>query len=337
MKSLCVVIVTYADRFEFLDRVIKRIHKENDIKKFFIIDNASVEPSKNLLKNLKISYPDKVQLYRFEENKGSAGGFKKGIELALKCQECDYILLLDDDNLPEENFLEKIRSSINNISFDKDKDAFWIFRTDRENFLDYVSKNQPDGMLPDKNGFLGFHIFTISRKLFKLILNRIFPKSKLVPSSKISVIKAAPYGGLLFHKNLIQRIGLPREEFFVYVDDYEWTYRISKKGGNIFSIFSAKIEDIDKSWHKKKDKKSFFSKIFEAEDSFRIYYLVRNRTVFELENFVENKLLYKINRYLFFRILKIYGRNKPERYKLIINAIKDGEEGKLGKVDFYEK
>lgn len=39
-----------------------------------------------------------------DENTGSAGGYKRGLEEAMKCGECEYILLLDDDNVIDKNY-----------------------------------------------------------------------------------------------------------------------------------------------------------------------------------------------------------------------------------------
>ncbi|MEM4965125.1 MAG: hypothetical protein QXT13_13345 [Pyrobaculum sp.] len=53
------------------------------------------------------------------------------------------------------------------------------------------------------------------------------------------------YGGMFFHKKLIDTIGYLDERFYVYDDDIEWTYRITHKGGAIYLVLSSIVLDID--------------------------------------------------------------------------------------------
>ena len=328
IENLCTVIVTYGNRAHLVKKVVERLIEE-DVKKIFIVDNGSVENSRNELIKLKNIYKKRIELISLIENTGSAGGFKKGLEAFLKSSDCEYTLLLDDDNLPEKDFLKKLANI--DIDFDKKKDALWIYRTDRDFFIDYIKNNKPDGMLPDKNGFCGMHIGTILQKSIKLIRKKLKRKKEL-KNIKIGNLYAVPYGGTILHKNLLEKIGFPNEEFFIYVDDYEWSYRITKNNGRIYGIFSIKIEDIDKSWHVKSKNKSFFYKIMNTDELKRTYYTIRNRVYFEKREFISNELLYNLNKVLFFLALSLYKRkDNKKQYKTVLKAIEDGLKGKLGK------
>ncbi|NPA53713.1 MAG: glycosyltransferase [Aquificae bacterium] len=332
MKDICIITVTYGDRFPFLKKVLDRVLNEN-VKKIIVVDNNSSKDSKEKLKEYIKNKEEKIKILSLEENLGSAGGFKKGLEIAKNCKECDFILLLDDDNLPEKGIFDKIFNKIENLDFSFNKDALWMYRTDRENFIAYIKKNNPSGMLPDKNGFLGMHFITIFGKIIELLKAKIFKNKPLEINKNYGFIYAAPYGGLFFHKSLLDKIGFPREEFFVYVDDYEWTYRIKKNGGKIVALLDLKIEDIDKSWHIKRKGKSFFSKILNTDDYKRVYYTIRNRIVFEQENFVKNRFIYNINKFLFLLALRLYkNKNNEKQYKIVLKAIEDGYKRRLGRV-----
>ena len=59
--------------------------------------------------------------------------------------------------------------------------------------------------------------------------------------------KSPPYGGLFFHRSIIDIIGLPDTNYFLYGDDFDFSYRITKKGGKIFLVTQSVIEDLEKS------------------------------------------------------------------------------------------
>ncbi len=50
---------------------------------------------------------DKITVLYLNENYGSAGGFKRGLEEALKHPECEFTWLLDDGTVPAQGSYEK--------------------------------------------------------------------------------------------------------------------------------------------------------------------------------------------------------------------------------------
>jgi GT2 family glycosyltransferase len=96
--SILSIIVTYGNRFHYLEQVVKRLLKEK-ITKILIISNGSDEIYKNSIFNLK-KKNKKIKLIILNKNYGSAFAIKKSFKYALK-SDYKFILLLDDDNLPE--------------------------------------------------------------------------------------------------------------------------------------------------------------------------------------------------------------------------------------------
>ena len=56
--------------------------------------------------SMVIQNQERLKVIYLDENTGSAGGYKLGLEEAYKCNECEFIWLLDDDNKPQKDSLK---------------------------------------------------------------------------------------------------------------------------------------------------------------------------------------------------------------------------------------
>ena len=143
-----------------------------------------------------------------------------------------------------------------------------------------------------------------------------------------------PYGGLLLHRSIINDIGYPDERFFLYVDDSEYTHRITQSGATIWLIPSCKIVDVDKSQGLGYKKVFLHSQLLD-QWNFRTYYHVRNRIYFYSECFTGNKLIFKINKALYLAYLRLISlaSNKSAAYKKLVVAVNDGLTGNMNEAD----
>ena len=128
--DVCAVIVSYGDRAVFFTEVIERLAHQNLIKHIVLVNNdikgQSVDKLEELRSNKKIIVIDQGH------NSGSAKGFKDGINKALKLN-VDFIWLLDDDNLPQENALSVLDNIWRDLSASgKENFALLSYRPDRE-------------------------------------------------------------------------------------------------------------------------------------------------------------------------------------------------------------
>lgn len=78
------------------------------IDKIIVVDNNSFPESRESIKKLEKEIPNMEVVY-LDENKGSAGGYKIGLEKAYNDKECEFIWLLDDDNKPEKGSLKILK------------------------------------------------------------------------------------------------------------------------------------------------------------------------------------------------------------------------------------
>lgn len=327
------IIVTYKDRSSFLNQVVD-VLLNSSINKIIIVDNNSHQNTKEYLKILKRKYKSRITVISLEKNYGSAFAFGTGIEEAIKDSKCEFIWLLDDDNLPEEHALNVLTKQWKNVK-DKEKKvhvALASFRKNKYVYYKAVQENNPGLVLGKKNIFRSFHIFDLHRS-FK----RKFSKKNVVSQKIIKDhgdVSAYPYGGLFFNKNIINKIGLPDRKYYVYMDDLDFSHRIVKMGGRIILLLNSRIIDIEESWNLKK---LAFVSIAKQKDYARLYYAIRNRVYFERLNLVDNKAVYILNLIIYSAIVFTVSlfNLKIKNIHTYYIAVRDGFKEKMGVNDDY--
>ena len=155
-----IVTVTYGNRFYLLKQVIDGALNEG-VAKVIVVDNNSETESRNKLKEYEKSLGDKIKVLYLDENTGSAGGFKRGLEEAYNDPECEFIWLLDDDNLPLEDSLKSLLDFWRSLEVEnkEDKIALLSYRFKKEQMAKKaIILSKPELVLGHKNSLLGFHI-----------------------------------------------------------------------------------------------------------------------------------------------------------------------------------
>lgn len=331
-QNICLVTVTYGDRFDLLERVIEAASK-NGVSKSFVVSNKAESNSLKHLRTLEAESKGSINVIYLPENIGSAGGYKTGLEKAANCPDCDFIWLLDDDNQPRENALDQLLKYYQELSktFLPEQFSLLSLREDREQLKKAAKIVDAYKLFPRTSSFLGFHVLDLPRKVMKALYSKNIDKILESPNSAVE-IPFGPYGGLFFHKTLLKEIGYPDQRFFVYADDTEFTYRLTKTGKKLFLIPSSTIQDIDNSWHIKV-KGSHFEQLLLGDSDFRIYFSVRNQAYVDRYVWLKNYVIYTINKLIFLSLLGFFAyivHKKPERFALIYKAIGDGERQQLG-------
>jgi GT2 family glycosyltransferase len=327
-KKVVVITVTYGNRWRYLEDVLKAPELHHPaISDIVVVDNASEEDIEARIQENQFS---KTHIVRLRENTGSANGFKVGIQYALDKTNASLIWLLDDDNKPREGALSRLLAVHCALGNDANN-VLLSLRKDRREYLE--SAHMGVGIRFIANSFLGFHIKNLPKKIIAR-----FHKRKTLPHFHFPVISVgyAPYGGLLFHRDWIEKIGLPNPDYFIYGDDHEYTNRIICKGGIIYLCAISEIEDKEISWIYR-DKSIRFVSPFSDED--KVYYSVRNRVHFERTNYVSSEFCYGLNQLLYLIYLFVRGiisfRDPLGLYKrslLLFRAISDGQKGRLGRL-----
>ena len=328
-SSVYVVTVTYGNRFHFLKQVIDACINEG-VGKIIVVDNNSESGEK--LKESEKVLKDKLKVIYLPNNTGSAGGFKVGLEEVSNDKSCQLVLLLDDDNVLCSGSIKKALYLWNYFNEINDFFALSFSRYAWVNDLCTVKLGLPK-MRDDNNSFCGFNINRAFRVFSKKYSKKILQKKETL--YLVTKAKVAPYGGLFFHKNVISKIGFPNEDFFLYQDDFDYTYRITENGGAIYFCSDINIEDVDCS--RVKIMHDMFN---ENSNEVAIYYAIRNN-VFWGKKFITNYLVYGFNMVVwmiyFFVVLYLKNINRvafhiyKKRVALLLKAIYDGYKANLGK------
>ena len=326
--KVCGVIVTYGDRFHLLSQVIEGMRGE-EVDKLVVVDNGSSSSQK--IKELKQNVTPHLTIYRFEENTGTAKAFTTGIEQAMRTG-CDFIWLMDDDTLARPGALAHLKKNWKDLykKENETKLALCSFRNDRPNFVLAAQNNDPAALLPLQNNFAGFHV----RSFFSKLSERLLPDRKrtAAQASDLVPIDAASYGGLFFHKDLIGKIGLPDKSYFLYADDFEFSFRIKKNGGKILLVTKSILHDLENSFYLPSKKKALYHSAFDSVKDSSVYYATRNTIYFSKNHLLTSKSAYLINKVSFLTFITVLGflRWNFHRLRVIRMAIKDGENGRLG-------
>jgi GT2 family glycosyltransferase len=255
-------------------------------------------------------------------NKGSAAGFKAGMALALSLGS-ELILLLDDDNLLAPGCLRELLNQWqNHAACGAPADSFAVHGLRTRPELKKPAANKL--CEPRPNSFLGFHVCEIPAKLLRRYIPALCSQ-RAAPS----LMRVASYGGTMLHCDLLARIGLPDESYLLYVDDYEFSSRITARGGQIHLIQSAVIHDIDPpaGCATKRPIAGLFTRRLETQHLAGLYYATRNMTFFERHTTPVDNIIYTVNGAIFMTILTIiaFRRRRFLQYRIILQAIRDGD------------
>jgi GT2 family glycosyltransferase len=202
-----------------------------------IIDNHSPNDS---FQRLQLQFPN-IPTHQTGANLGYTGGINYGFKICESLQS-NYILVINNDTIVQNDFLSELISE-----HEKYKDVFiscpLILAEHDRNVIWYAGgKLQP---------LLGkaVHFQKGEQKKF---LKRVTP-------CNVTFVTGCCY---LIRKEMLTDIGYLNENYFMYLDDIEYSARIIKKGFNLRFVPSAVI------YHKVEGEK---------ESAFKLFYSVRNR------------------------------------------------------------
>jgi hypothetical protein len=293
-----------------------------------LIDNGS-----NGNYQLSVSgYQLKIQAIYNEHNFGFAGGNNQGIKLALG-GGADYILLLNNDTLVKPDFLTKlVEAGEKNKEYgiigpviykynDKNKIQFaggkinWS-RT-RGTHITYILSLRAERSNPvgggNNSGLPVWHAF-----------GKPMVDGPCARGTRDDILSVDYITGccLLIKREVIEKIGLISEDYFLYYEDTDWNMRAQQAGYKCGVMLDVKI------YHKGSASSTEFSYPY-------IYYHTRNGLIFS-SRFGFLPLTYLISGWIFLKqLVKLAIGYKREWARPVMQGVIDFWQGKGGKLAGY--
>jgi GT2 family glycosyltransferase len=294
------VIVTY-NRKELLVQCLRaNLEQTHTINQIIVVDNASSDDTVNFLEQEGLLAEARIHYCRQDENRGGAGGFHVGIQKAMN-MGATWLWLMDDDAIPEVDALERLLSATGNGESPP-------LLASRVVNADGVTDVAHRARMPS------------GPRISAHIPAREYAKA-LIEADMVSFV------GPLLHRQHVQACGLPRAEYFIYYDDFDYTYRIKQAGFNVLVVPASIIRHLDQG-------RSVREEMMHPSWGWRMYYQVRNR-VYWNKSITPSKLV------LWQRMLALFAIQwslvlfrqpaKWTRTRLLMRSFTDGWYGRLGK------
>lgn len=198
-----VVVVTY-NRLELLKECLEKVENQTvPAKKIIVVDNASTDGTTEYLQECKAENMQ-YRVITCAENTGGAGGFEKGIEEA-SGEGAECILLIDDDAILEENYMEKIMAA-------------------RQHYPDYKAYA---GAVITNGRIDTYHRRNMARPGFMM---KNCPENCYMGerAGQPFACDIASFCGMVIDRELIGKAGLPCGDYFLWFDDTEYSIRINQ-------------------------------------------------------------------------------------------------------------
>jgi len=216
--KLSVVIVNYNVR-HFLDQCLQSVYKSigSMDAEVFVVDNHSVDGSIEMIQEF---YPQ-VKLIANKDNVG----FSKANNQAILASKGEYVLLLNPDTVVEEDTFIKC---VDFMDSHEDAGAMGVKLIDGKGKFLPESKR---GLPTPKVAF-----YKISG------ISRLFPRSSQfgkyhmghLPENETNSIEVLSGAFMFIRRKALDQAGLLDEDFFMYGEDIDLSYRITKIGYRIY-------------------------------------------------------------------------------------------------------
>lgn len=232
--KIIAVVVTY-NRLELLKQSVASLRNNSPLSQIVVVNNGATDGTHEWLD----AQSDILTIH--QSNVGGSGGFYTGIAKAYE-MGADWIWCMDDDVFPRQDCLQQL--------------------------LDCLGKDI--GILAPRrilNGQPFIHEFTSYNFTNPLLSMK---RGKLHPSISVPTdIAGCDFEGPFISRQVVERIGLPNKDFFIFCDDTDYCLRAYLAGFRLCYVPTALM-----------DKQAFFSEDSWAsrqqKKKWKRYYQVRN-------------------------------------------------------------
>lgn len=234
--KITAVVVTF-NRLELLKQGIECLRKQQKLTGIIVVNNGSTDGTREWLD----AQPGLLVVH--QDNVGGSGGFYTGIERAYS-EGADWIWCMDDDVFPRPDCLDRL-----------------LPYTDRPE----VGILSPRRLLEGKVFTHEFRHFNFTNPVGSLH-GRKLAKQQV---NQATEIVGADFEGPFISRRVVEKIGLPNRELFIFCDDTDYCLRAHLAGFKLLYVPEALMDKhkffSDDTWTSRNRKKKW-----------KRYYQVRN-------------------------------------------------------------
>lgn len=208
------VIVTYNRKDKLIEAIDSLLNQKVKPIRIILIDNHSTDGTKEKLKEEGLLDNSKVVYLQMPKNYGGSGGFYYGIKEAMKYDDFEFLSLSDDDAIYRPDFFELVS--------------------------DYYEKH------PDVKAFSGtveYEDGTIQTDHRRRVLEPRWYRQENISASEYKQnfeVDLLSFVGCVISRDILEKIGLPEKDYFIYYDDTEYSLRI-REYSKIINVSDAVI------------------------------------------------------------------------------------------------
>ena len=297
-KNVHIIVLNWNGRDDTLE-CLKSLQQINyDNYKIIVVDNGSEDGS---VFEIKKNFPE-MKIIENKRNLGFAGGNNIGMKYAVE-NEADYVLLINNDTTVDKNFLSEL-----------------VEMGESDKKIGAVGSKIYFHSEPNRIWFAGGKVNWLKNKGTHLGLDEI-------DNGQYDKIREVDYLTgccLLIKREVIEKIGVLAEDYFLYYEDTDFSARVKNAGYKIMYVPKSKI------YHK-------ISRSTKPGSPSYIYYHVRNGLVMAKRNgsFLSKIILYLYCVFLFLKqIIKIIFLPQKRNWAYaVLKGEKDFLLGKMGKIE----
>jgi rhamnopyranosyl-N-acetylglucosaminyl-diphospho-decaprenol beta-1,3/1,4-galactofuranosyltransferase len=210
-RPIAAVVVTF-NRLELLRRLVAALLDTDDLDEVLVVDNASTDGTGEWLRSAEAEH-EGLHARLLTYNSGGAGGFHEGLRWAVE-RGAALVWLMDDDGLPEPGCLPTLLAHAGDLDF-------WGPVV--------VDEQDPERL-----------VFPIRLPGGTRVVHQMAEVRRAADDGLIRGI-VIPFNGVLVTRALVERIGLPRAEFFIWGDDHEYRLRAERSGARVATVVGARV------------------------------------------------------------------------------------------------
>lgn len=298
--KVAAVVVTYNRKELLIENIKMLLAQDYTVDAIIIVDNHSTDGTQTAIEREFAELKTRIKYNYLDKNIGGAGGFEYGTRKAYS-MGYDLIWLMDDDGRP-------MTTSTLGVLIDK--------------IVQLGIENQPfviNSLVTYDNEHL---TFSLMGKNDVTALKKEAKDGLLHDTAKPLV---NPFNGTLISKELVDEIGYPRGEFFIYGDEREYVTRAVKNRAYVATVMDSLYYHPENA-----NKVRFMGKLIPVlkRAQWRHYYSVRNNiylnksdgNIFGCVKFIVAKII----------AIMFFEKNKFRSLSYVFRGLNDGLRGRLG-------